>query len=106
MKNIKSFFKLLFIYSLVLCLVFSASIKIFALNIDSNEISKNDEIISTDINNNKKNEVQIEENVGKILDKYTGHTDNFEEKINSQDSKDITDISWLLKMSKGNLMII
>ena len=106
MKNIKSFFKSLFIYSLVLFLVFSANIKIFALNIDSNEISKNDEIISTDINNNKKNEVQIEENVGKILDKYTGHTDNFEEKINSQDSKDITDISWLLKMSKGNLMII
>jgi hypothetical protein len=92
MKNIKSFFKLLFIYSLVLCLVFSASIKIFALNIDSNEISKNDEIISTDINNNKKSEVQIEENVGKILDKYTGYTDNFEEKINSQDFFEICDI--------------
>ena len=105
MKNIKNFYKLLFIYSLILVLVFSANIKIFALNIDSSEIAKNDEIVSTDINN-KKNEVQIEENVGKILDKYTGHTDNFEEKINSQDSKDITDISWLLKMSKGNLMII
>ena len=91
MKNIKSFFKSLFIYTLVLFLVFSADIKIFALNIDSSEIAKNDEIVSTDINN-KKNEVQIEENVGKILDKYTGHTDNFEEKINSQDFFEICDI--------------
>ena len=92
MKNIKSFFKLLFIYSLVLFLVFSANIKIFALNSNSSKNTKADEIVSTVINN-KKNEVQIEENVGKILDKYTGHTDNFEKKINSQDSKDITDIT-------------
>ena len=104
MKNIKSFFKLLFIYSLILVLVFSANIKIFALNSNSSKNTKADKIVKVD--NNKQNKVQIEENVGKILDKYTGHTDNFEEKINSQDSKDITDISWLLKMSKGNLMII
>ena len=91
MKNIKNFFKLLFIYSLVLFLVFSANIKIFALNSNSSKNTKADEIVSTVINN-KKNEVQIEENVGKILDKYTGHTDNFEEKINSQDFFEICDI--------------
>ncbi|EJP25351.1 hypothetical protein HMPREF1142_0524 [Peptostreptococcaceae bacterium AS15] len=91
MKNIKSFFKLLFIYSLVLCLVFSASIKIDALNSNSNKSTKSDKIVKVD--NNKQNKVQIEENVGKILDKYTGYTDNFEEKMNSQDFKDITDIT-------------
>ena len=91
MKNIKSFYKFLLVFSLVSILVFSANIKIFALNIDSSEIAKNDEIVSTDINN-KKNEVQIEENVGKILDKYTGHTDNFEKKINSKDFFEICDI--------------
>ena len=91
MKNIKSFFKSLFIYSLVLFLVFSANIKIFALNSNSSKNTKADKIVKVD--NNKQNKVQIEENVGKILDKYTGHTDNFEKKINSQDSKDITDIT-------------
>ena len=90
MKNIKSFFKLLFIYSLVLFLVFSVNIKIDALNSNSNKNTKSDKIVKVD--NNKQNKVQIEENVGKILDKYTGNTDNFEEKINSKDFFEICDI--------------
>jgi len=91
MKNIKSFYKFLLVFSLVSILVFSANIKIFALSSNSSKNTKADKIVKVD--NNKQNKVQIEENVGKILDKYTGHTDNFEEKINSQDTKDITDIT-------------
>ena len=90
MKNIKSFYKFLLVFSLVSILVFSANIKIFALNSNSSKNTKADEIVKVD--NNKQNKVQIEENVGKILDKYTGHTDNFEKKINSKDFFEICDI--------------
>ena len=90
MKNIKSFYKFLLVFSLVSILVFSANIKIFALSSNSSKNTKADKIVKVD--NNKQNKVQIEENVGKILDKYTGHTDNFEKKINSQDFFEICDI--------------